>query len=68
MGIDFKEVALGILARNAAVANSPMGQEFIRILKSGDQAAGEQMAKNICASYGVSQEQAVSQARGFFKI
>lgn len=37
--------------------NSPMGQELMRILQTGDTAAGEQMAYNICNSVGMTPQQ-----------
>lgn len=52
--------------RDPRVANNPMASEFMDILKSGDQSRGEQLAQNICKSYGISKEQALKQARSFF--
>ena len=65
---NLEQIAMSLLQRNPKVANSPQGQQFIEILKSGDSAKGEQMAQNICSSYGVKPEDAYNQARQFFKI
>ena len=41
---------------NPKIANSPMGQEYIRILESRDAAAGMRMADNICHELGTDQQ------------
>lgn len=61
------QIALGLLQQNPQLANSPQGQQFMQILQSGDAKAGEQMAMNICNSYGVTPQQALMSAINFFK-
>lgn len=39
---------------------------YLEVLMSGDQNKGEQLAMNICASMGVTKEQALSKAMNFF--
>lgn len=65
---NLQNFALNYISRNSNNFNSPMGQQFIEILRSGNSAAGEQMVNNLCQSYGISKEQALQQARQFFGI
>ena len=41
---------------------------MIDVIRSGDAAKGQQIAKNLCDTYGVKPEDAISQARSFFHI
>lgn len=66
--MDLKQVALMALQKRPDIANTPQGQQFMQILQSGDEAKGQQMAKNICQSYGMSEEDAISKVRQFFNI
>lgn len=65
---NLEQFALLLLQKNPKVANSPQGQQFIDILKSGDAERGQQMAQNFCSSYGVKPEDAYNEARKFFNI
>lgn len=65
---DLKQVAIEALKRNPNVANTPQGQQFLQILQSGDDDKGRQMAKNICQSYNMSEEDAISKVRQFFNL
>lgn len=60
--------AMNAIAKNPQLANNPQAQELINVIKSGDSAKGEQIARNICQSYGVTPEQALDKATGFFGI
>lgn len=60
--------AMNAIAKNPNVANNPQAQELINVIKSGDAAKGEQIARNICQSYGVTPDQALDKAAGFFGI
>lgn len=42
--------------------DSPMGQQFLQIIQSGDQNAGIEMANNILNSFQISREQGIQQA------
>lgn len=65
---NLEQFAMLLLQKNPKVANSPQGQQFLEILKSGDVEAGQKMAQNFCNSYGVTPEEGVNQARKFFNI
>lgn len=60
------QMILNQIQNSPQIANSPQARELIQILQSGDVARGEQMAMNICNSYGVTKEDGYSQARNFF--
>lgn len=66
--MNLQQLAMQALQKNPQVANSPQGQEFLRILQSGDAAAGQQMARNLCQAHGTSEEDAAKQAAQFFNI
>lgn len=64
---------MGMISRLLAnvapsMANNPNAQAMIQAVQSGDAAAGEKIARNLCQSYGMTPEQAVQQAKGFFRI
>ena len=62
------QFALGMIDRNPNIQNNPNAKNMIEVLRSGDANRGEQLAANICESMGISKEDAVSQARGFFGL
>lgn len=58
--------AMQMLQSNPQIANNPMGQALIQAIQTGDSKAGEQIAENICKTYGLTKEQAIQQAiQGF---
>ena len=61
-------LALDIIQKNPALANNPNAREMIAVIRNGDAAKGQQIAQNICNTYGVKPEEAISQARSFFHI
>lgn len=61
-------LALDIIQKNPALANNPNAREMIEVIRNGDAAKGQQIAKNICDTYGIKPEDAISQARSFFHI
>lgn len=68
MNIPFKDLAN--FARqhgNQQVLNSPMGQEMLRVLESGDMASGERLADNFLNSNNVTREQGMSAAQNFLR-
>lgn len=57
-----------LVSANPAIKTNPMTAGLISILESGDEKKGQQMAANLCESMGVSQEEALKQAKRFFNI
>lgn len=58
---------LNMAMQNSAIANNPRAQEMIQVIQSGDAQKGQQIAMNLCKTYGVSKEQAVGMATEYFK-
>lgn len=65
---DPRQMAMNILSRNPAVANNPQAQEYLKVIQNGDTQRGQQIADNLCQSYGVSRDEALSQAKRFFGL
>lgn len=63
-----KDFALGIIGSNPQIAQNPNAQQMIDVIKRGDVQKGQQIAKNLCDTYGVEPEQAIQQARSFFHM
>lgn len=66
--MDFQGFARQLIQNNPQIANNPNAKEMVDILISGDSKRGEQLAANLCKSYGIQPEQAVEQARKFFGL
>lgn len=58
---------LNMVMQNSNIANNPRAQEMLQIIQSGDVQKGQQIAMNLCKTYGVSKEQAVGMATEYFK-
>lgn len=56
-----------MVQNNPKVANNPQMQQYIQVLMNGDSQKGEELARNICESFGVPPEQGVQQAQQFFQ-
>lgn len=57
---------MNMVRNNPNIANNPQAQEYLNILESGDSAKGEEIANNLCQTYGVSKDEALKQAQSFF--
>lgn len=62
------DFALSMIERNPNLRNNPNAREMINVIRSGDAQRGQQIAQNLCNTYGVDKDQAISQARSFFHI
>lgn len=62
------QFAMNILQSNPRVMNNPQAQGLMQVIQSGDAAKGQQMAENLCKTYGVTPDQALQEARKFFHI
>lgn len=58
---------LNMAMQNSNIANNPRAQEMLQVIQSGDVQKGQQIAMNLCKTYGVSKEQAVGMATEYFK-
>lgn len=63
-----EKFALSMLEGAPGIKNNPNAQQMIDVIRSGDARQGEMIARNLCNSYNMSPEEAVSKARGFFHI
>lgn len=64
--LDPRSIALNLISRNPSVANNPQAQNLIGVIQNGDSKKGEEIARNLCNTYGVTPEQAFTQAKNFF--
>lgn len=63
-----RNFALGLIGRNPNIANNPQAQEYLGVIQSGDNKKGEEIANNICKTYGITPQEALEQARQFFNL
>lgn len=63
-----EQFALNMLNQNPQMRNNPLAQEFISVLQSGNAQRGEEIANNLCQTYGVNRDQAIQQARNYFHL
>ncbi len=68
MANSMKDFALMMISRNPRVANNPQFKQMIDVIQNGDDEQGQQIAENICKTYGVSKEDALTDAKRFFGI
>ena len=62
------QFAMSMINKNPAIQNNPQARELISVIQSGDSARGEQIAQNLCNTYGVSKETAIAQAKQYFGL
>lgn len=63
---DLKSFAMMLLRQNPNIMNNPQAQHMVSIIQNGDSTQGEQIAENLCKTYGISKEDAIQQAKQFF--
>ena len=68
MANSMKDFALMMISRNPRVANNPQFKQMIDVIQNGNDEQGQQIAENICKTYGVSKENALTDAKRFFGI
>lgn len=66
--LDPRSFALNLLARNPNIANNPQAISMLNVIRSGDDAKGQEIARNICNSMGVTEQDALNQAKQFFNL
>lgn len=59
---------LNMAQSNPNIANNPQAQEMLNVVKSGDAQKGEEIARNLCNTMGITPEEATKQAANFFNI
>lgn len=66
--MDMRMISQALSNLAPSMANNQNARAMIKAVQSGDAEAGQRIARNLCESYGVTPEQAVQQAKGFFHI
>lgn len=64
----FLNFAMNMIRQNPNIVNNPNSQSMLNVIQSGDNEKGEQIARNLCNTYGISPEQAIMQAKQFFRL
>lgn len=66
--MNLKDFAVNLINKNPQIANNPNAKGMLQAIQNGDNAKGEQIARNLCNSYGITPDQAVQQAKRFFNL
>lgn len=62
------QAMIGMIRSNPAIADNPQMQAYIDVLESGDSKRGEELANNLLETYGMTKDDALRQAKAFFRI
>ena len=62
------DFALRQLEGRPEIANNPLAREWLEVIKSGDAQRGEEIARNLCDNSGVTVQQAMEEARKYFRL
>lgn len=65
---DPRQMAMNLISQNPNIANNPNAQEFIKVIQNGDSERGQQIADNLCQSYGMTRDEALKSAKSFFHL
>lgn len=65
---DPRQMAMNLISQNPNIANNPNAQEFIKVIQNGDSERGQQIADNLCQSYGMTRDEALKSAKSFFRL
>lgn len=65
---DPRQMAMNLISQNPNIANNPNAQEFIKVIQNGDSERGQQIADNLCKSYGMTRDEALKSAKSFFNL
>ena len=60
--------AMQMIQSNPNIANNPQAQHMIEVIQSGNAEEGQKIANNLLQTYGVSKDDALKQAKGFFNL
>lgn len=62
------QFAMQMMQKNPAIANDPEKQRMLDVLQNGSPQEQEQLARELCQARGITPEQAMQQAQGFFNF
>ena len=57
-GPNLMQFAMNMIKQNPNIARNPQAQAMLQVLQSGDAQKGQQIAQNLCQTYGITPEQA----------
>lgn len=60
---NFQSMLDQMLRSQPGIAQNPIAQNYINVIRSGDSQRGQQIAQNLLKTYGISKEEALAQAR-----
>lgn len=63
-----QQMALQMISRNPQIRSNPNAQSMIEVIETGDAKRGEQIARNLCNTYGTTPEQIIPTAKRFFGL
>lgn len=66
--ISMDQLLASLISRNPQIASNPRSKAMLDLITSGDKANGEELADNLCRTYGVTRDEALAQAKQFFGI
>lgn len=66
--INMQQFAMNLLQNNPNIAKNPQAQEMLKVIQNGDSQRGQMIAENLCKTYGITKEDALTQAKQFFHI
>lgn len=65
-GFNPMQIILNKVASDPRIQQNPQAQQLLQVIQSGDSKRGEELARNLCQTYGVTPEQGIQQAKNFF--
>lgn len=66
--MNFQQLTMNLIRNNPNVVNNPQAQEMLKVIQNGDSKRGQMIAENLCKTYGITKEDALSKAKQFFHI
>lgn len=66
--MSIQDLISNLINNNPNIQNNPQAKEYLDVIQHNDSARGQQIAENLCKTYGVSTEEAVNRAKQFFGI
>ena len=64
----FTQAMIDRIKANPNIAGNPQALAYIEVLESGDSKRGQELANNLLNTYGMTREDALAQAKQFFRI
>lgn len=62
------DAIITMIEQSPQFARNPNAREMLDCIKNNDAKKGQQIAANLCNTYGIKPEDAVQQARRFFNV